>query len=146
MGRGLSDLQRTILRLAYENRQAPPEPDRQPEWAKAMFGPAQSNGIDVYYSEILVNGFGFPLRRWRRDEGLSDRTVARRRFTGQKFAMTEIGNKRYASAQAAVSRAFARLERRGFVELYSGAYARWSGAKLTDAGVEIAKSLPELPV
>lgn len=113
----MSELQRTILRLALAGKQLP---DRNPE----------RGGADVYYGQVLADYFGF------------EPVVKDLRYSGHKFDRKAIGVKRYAAAQAALSRAMVRLERRGLVRLFSGAIARWSGANITDEGIEAVNKVP----
>jgi hypothetical protein len=142
MGRGLSDLQKTILRVALMNRQASEKDDARGHIASYL-GLPKRDPMDIRYAEILVVHFKFPIKRtWKHDEAdLSDHEVAKKSAGGKKFNKQRIGEKRYASALAALSRAFLRLQARGLIECFSGTFARWSGGQLTDQGIEVASSL-----
>jgi hypothetical protein len=118
MGRGLSGLQGAILLRALDNR------EREADLPPGEFG----RWPDIYGCEVAADHFGWPLPddyRWyhhcRRPHGTPP----------------ALGNR----VHAAISRAFARLERRGLGEGVSGAYTRWSGFILNDRGIEIARQL-----
>ena len=114
MGRGLSPLQTTILMLALAGREKHQDPS--------------SFGADVYYSDIMVVFYGWTKQdTWHTGPG------------SQKFSRQTIGGKRYAAAQAAVSRAVQRLNDRGLVQAVQG--LNWSGANLTDAGIRATTKL-----
>ena len=82
------------------------------------------------YAEVLVTYFNFPVTgTFITNEG-TDLERANSSAGCQKFSKEKIGAKRYASAQAAVCRAFRRLEQRGLITCNCGAIARWSGGKL----------------
>jgi hypothetical protein len=105
MGRGLSDLQRFILRRAGE----------QPQLA---------------YAEVLVEYFGWrpvagTLRRGR------DGVV---RGGLHWFDPNAIGRQRYRSSRAVLSQACSRLAARGLVRCLQGAQGSWSAVPITDAG------------
>jgi hypothetical protein len=124
MPRGLSELQKAILRLAYRNRQ------EREEWS-----------VDLFHAEVLHEHFGWPIarhRRWRPEVG--ERPLPMDRY----FSMREIGEARYRKTQASLSRAVSRLERRGLVERFHA--AGWTGygcavLDLTDEGVRVAEHL-----
>ena len=118
MGRGLSELQKCILRLALKNVE--------------VEGRHTGHGTDVLHSEILAEFFG-----WR---GNTRDQEGKRIYSQSIFEREEIGAKQYASVQAALSRAITRLEQRGLVTATHGV-ARWAGANLTDAGMQLAKEL-----
>jgi hypothetical protein len=94
-----------------------------------------AGSIDVYIAEILHEHFGFPLKDrsygWRKERG-------ERPGWGQIFSMTEIGEKRYRSAQVSTSRAVGRLQARGLVKRW---YSDHAGLSLTDEGVKTAEEL-----
>lgn len=116
----LSKLQKTILALAAEAREQ-----------------RHGNGVDVYYSQILAEAFGFPHKCDRYPH------VPCRWVGGQHFSRTEIGERRYDAAAASVSRAVRRLEQRGLVTVYVGRSCRWSGVALTDEAVKTEEKFPE---
>ena len=112
----LSALQRSILRLALRNRIAENRTD-------------DSSGADCYYSEIMFEHFGFP----------PERADHLREHPGSpQFDPHAIGERRYASASAAISRAAKRLEARGLVTCVTG-WPGWSGVSLTPTGIQAAK-------
>ncbi|MCA1717285.1 MAG: hypothetical protein LC781_10785 [Actinobacteria bacterium] len=122
MGRGLSELQKTVLRLAHENRErgtgARPLPD------------GGQLGTDVKYPEVLEAYFG-----WEPDS----RPRSSRYFD---FSKKDIGEKAYRSARASLSRGFSRLEARGLIVRTHGAMAAgWTGADLTEEGANEAAKL-----
>jgi hypothetical protein len=105
MGKGLSPLQRTILEIALENRRS----------GNTGFGRREA-----YHSEVFERYFG-----WQ------PRNDCKRRY--QRFTVSAIGEQRYRTAHASVSRAFKRLERRGLIECCFDAYC------LTPEGVASAE-------
>lgn len=129
MGRGLSELQKDILRLAYVNQHSP------------EVNPADLNlkrRADVLYPEILHACYGFePVVRWWAGRELSVKESFL--FGGQIFDRHAIGVDRYNRAQAAVSRAVLRLAERGLIQCVQGAYAKWTGADLTAEGVKVVE-------
>ena len=129
MGRGLSKLQKDILRLAYVNQHSldvtPPDLNL-------------TRRADVLYPEILHACYGFePVSRcWCGRELTVKESFL---FGGQIFDRHAIGVDRYNRAQAAVSRAVLRLAERGLVQCVRGAYAKWTGANLTAKGVKVVE-------
>ena len=97
MGRGLSELQKNILCMAYENRMM----------RRSRSENLIRDDMDLFASEFLEIF-----------------------FAGKTNAI-----------RAAVSRAFKRLEERGLVKRYWGAYSKWMAIDLTDHGLEKAKEL-----
>lgn len=131
MGRGLSDLQRNILVLALNKRRTNAA---KPEKLK--------DHHDLYYAEIFEQICG-----WRATE----RPVYQKEYqsrpgavaTGWHFSPTTIGEKKYNSTRAAVSRAIRRLRDRELVVWWQGV-VKWSAIDLTEAGMEKAKELEAL--
>jgi len=123
MARGLSELQKSILRLAYRNRQK------------------REQNVDLYHAEVLHEHFGWPISnhpRWQPEKG------ERPRGYWRHFSMREIGEARYRKTQASLSRAVSRLERRGLLE--RGRANGWSGdgyafLNLTNEGLRVAEGL-----
>jgi hypothetical protein len=108
--RGLSQLQRQILRLALD----------------------KGADVTLWRAELLAACFGFqpkPVRLY----GSNDLTKP-----GQHFSPQQVGVARYRSAQVSLSRAVRRLEDRGLVAMWEGVYASRRGLQLTPAGVEAA--------
>ena len=128
MGRGLSELQKTILRLALDGHTR-----------------TGNQSTHVRYAEVLVEHFKFPIKRkwWNGTKDMSDLDYVRKNPASQKFDSQEIGPNRYNSAKVSVSRAFARLGERGLLRLVEGMFSSWSGANLTDDGLAIAMVLRE---
>ena len=122
MGRGLSELQRDILRLALQNR----ERNCTQLVTRADRG---ASGRDLYYCQIFEKLFGW-RNRTRRISYLHH---------GQHFSRREIGKGSYDSVHASVSRAVSRLMKRGLVVEWKGLC--WSGIDLTVAGVRVADPL-----
>lgn len=107
---GLSRLQRWMLVYARENRLA-------------------SEETDLLYGEVLAHFYGFC-----RPEDVPSRCKFRRKF----FKPEIIGRDRYNAANAAVSRAARRLDRRGLAHVMRAVYGHWAAIRLTDAGLTIA--------
>jgi hypothetical protein len=120
MGRGMSELQKTILRRALSN--------------KTREQRDGSNGADVYGAEIAADHFGWVLPpHYYRD---TTRCPGRHNFSKQ-----EIGERRYSSVLAAICRAILRLEERGLGYKVRGAASQWTGLTLTEEGVQAAEKL-----
>src|SRR5918995_7442769 len=108
MGRGLSDLQKDILLMAYENEQAGHEAYHDET------GPVIT--AHVKREQILRERFG-----WQPD--------GRFGWFCRNFSRTDIGHDRYNATMASLSRSLHRLEARGPVYLtHSAMAAGWSGA------------------
>jgi hypothetical protein len=152
MGRGLSPLQIDILKIAYRNwcedRMPRPGPRMQPDpiWidiGRSMMANIQAQIArgeivpfehpDLYTYEVLSTHFGFPLR-----PGV---IFVDRESNNWNFDRNRIDKKRYSSACASVSRAFRRLKERGLAQRVQPKNYNWSGIKLTEAGLELAKQL-----
>jgi len=135
MGRGLSELQRSILRLALHNRTA--------EGLKPILESGSSDGADIYAWEVLESSYGFGkhLRATTRyGSQYGDRAGHRKPGGEALFSRSAIGASRYKAAHVAVTKAFRRLEERGLVKrfIFGGKAA---GLKLTADGVEMAEQL-----
>jgi len=113
VGRGLSELQKGILKIAYRNRA---------EKGKR----ASSDLADVSNREVLVEVYGFVPEE---NKGLNtDRPFI--------FNRKVIGAKRYQSASTAVAKAFKRLSNRGL------AHRTYNyGIILTEPGIEVVRAL-----
>jgi hypothetical protein len=122
VSRGLSELQKTILMLAHENRE-------RGTGVRSLFDGGQL-GTDVKCPEVFEAYFG-----WEPDP----------RFRSSyfyNFSTKDIGEKASRSARASLSRAFSRLEARGLiVRTQSAMAAGWSGADLTEEGAQEAAKL-----
>jgi hypothetical protein len=142
MGRGLSELQRSILRLALHNRTA--------EGLEPILDRPPRGGADVYAWEVLESAYGFREHRrldWSGKPaetryGSSSGNFAGHRKPGGEplFSRSAIGPRRYNAAHVAVSKAFYRLQERGLAKgfIFGGKAA---GLKLTAEGVEMAERL-----
>lgn len=122
MGRGLSELQETILCLAYTNYLAEERATKE-------------GGADLYTYEVMLKVYQFTRIP------ISPNYIEPRLGGSHRFDLNVIGKKRYQAAAAAISKAFRRLEERGFVGRYNGAIAHWVGIKLTEAGLQLAGDL-----
>jgi hypothetical protein len=120
----LSTLQKEIVMLAAENKQ------------REGRGFDERDGADVYYSEILVTIFGFPLRKQY------ERTP-RELPCCRIFSPSEIGKKRYRAVQATLSRSILRLHAQGVAVSVRSKRSTWAGCNLTPAGVALARALRE---
>jgi hypothetical protein len=131
MGKGLSNLQKFILVKSVENES---QKNRDVDGFKRLYG-IIIEGNDIYAPEVMYYYYNFPLRRNIPGPGTL-------RHSWQHFSMNEIGTSKYKSAQASVSKAFSRLEERGFL-------VRWyyekkfMAARLTDKGREKGMELKE---
>jgi len=165
MGRGLSDIQSTILRLAYQKRV---QRDRNREETRELriqlkkergllerdmivyhsaankarrkelidrirhlggqriYGTLKTN-TDLSHHEVLVNHWG-----WR---------PAKEGTLNQRFSKAQLGEKHYNTALASLSRAVARLEKRGLVVRQRATIDCPPGIDLTDRGLEEAGRL-----
>ena len=124
MGRGLSELQKTILRIALKNR-------------KAEKRTSTTRGADVYGAEVLYTHW-----KWKPKRGCDNfvkriEQAPRRRFSSC-YSKEKIGAE-YNVAHASLSRAFDRLATRGLAIAFTG--LNWSGIRLTDEGVAAAENL-----
>ena len=140
MGRGISGLQKTILSLAYKNRQA--------EGRTAN----TDTGADAYYWELLIEYWGWQpsgtCRCGMRFDGtpihplnVGAEGYGRRIPSSKKFNRSSIGSDKYNAAMAALSRAAGRLEQRGLITIRVGKYGGWRGIALTDSGALMAASV-----
>jgi hypothetical protein len=114
----LSQLQRHILKLAFDNRQREGRDDK-------------ASGADLYYVEVMVAHFGFKATVY---------TDIRKHQGNQQFHPKEIGAAKYAAAAASISRAVRRLRDRGLVTWLFGVNSRWSGVSLTPEGIRAAQA------
>lgn len=122
MGRGLSNLQKTILWRAWSNRQAEGVSDVVPDvWRAEPFMDYWGwRSVYVYYRDRVDS--------YRRNPG------------GQIFDRRLIHNDEYRAAQVSVTRAFERLAARGLLNLgYS--LTSHMGGFLTEQGIAAAKGI-----
>jgi hypothetical protein len=116
MGRGLSELQRFILKKAAGQKR-------------------------LHYAEVLVEFFG-----WQPEVALRHHPPGSRSYFGdewegeledpgaQYFSRRTIGEATYRKVMATLSRSCRRLQDRGLVTCLQGAYARWAAVSITEAG------------
>jgi hypothetical protein len=128
MGRGLSELQQTILQLALERR------DHMAAIGRLNH---ELRGGDVYSQDVLVRHYGWPITYGRIDNG------SRALYQGQAhhFAPTVIGPERYASDRTAVARALRRLQNRGLLCRERDYPSQRYRLRLTPAGIDAARLL-----
>lgn len=132
MGRGLSELQKGILRLAYQNRLE--------IQAVLESSPGEARWIsqeDVYPHLVLGELYGFSEHTVTDDWTGKPQDWSRLRHYRhkQKFDRDKIGHARYGSATSATKKALERLEKRGLL-----IQAGW-GYRLTETGLAVAESL-----
>jgi hypothetical protein len=147
MGRGLSELQINILRLAYQKRQEHMSPEavakRREERKSLIFmaayagvdvrkeiGDEPSDTIDLYYAEIYKELFGFrPIYKY-----------ADMQESGKHFDPSSIGN--YNSVMASVSRSVKRLWKRDLIVWIPATRTdHYAFLLLTDKGIEYLKAI-----
>lgn len=113
MGRGLSDLQKFILRKAA----------RQPR---------------VYYCEICEGFYNWEPKSWfgvKDGGGFCRSKDGNLKYPGtQYFSRAEIGEKEYTRVMAAISRSCLLLQERGLVKCITVASSHWSGVVITEKG------------
>jgi hypothetical protein len=122
MGRGLSELQKTILRRALSNK----------EREGRSFD--EESGADVFVNEIAADAFGWDLPAHFYDSPKGERW-------SHYFKSLQYSDEERNRVHAATSRALKRLAARGLGYVAHGAHRRWCGFNLTPAGVEAAKLL-----
>jgi hypothetical protein len=122
VGRSLSELQKTLLMLAHENRE-------RDTGSRPLLDGGQL-GTDVKYSEVLEAYFG-----WEPDR----RSQSSHYF---EFSKQDIREKAYQSARASLTRAFSHLEARSLIVRTHGVMAAsWTGADLTEEDANEATKL-----
>lgn len=128
MGRGLSELQKRILMLAYVRRQ------------DLDFEKEREEDPDLYYPEVLAEVWGFPHTQLfpREYEAKYGRRVWSSGWWGKYFDRSEIGEKEYSRATTTLWRSASRLEDRRLVKK---AFYGKPGLLLTDEGIETARRL-----
>jgi hypothetical protein len=119
MGRGLSQLQKKILLMAYENRTQK----------------ARHQGVDLRYPDVLREWWGWEPVGWRWEKG--ERCDA----SSRHFSKQQIGERQYRSAEASLSRAVRRLEERGLV--YRSRILGHGVIDLTEEGMQAAANFRE---
>lgn len=120
MDHGPSELQLSLLMLAAQKR-----------LAKVPLADAGMQSVDLTLTEALTELYG-----WKVHAGDP-------RKSGRQFCPEEIGVKRYNSVRGSVSKAFKRLELRGYVKRHGGVGQKWTGIVLNNAGLAAAKAMLE---
>lgn len=123
MGRGLSELQKTILRVALEKHLA--------FEARIASGNDYRGFLegDTDRAQVLMEHFG-----WEQYGGDYPRQVF-------DFLPEEIGREKYRAGQAALSRAIRRLIDRGLLDRMYNSNDRRGATMLSEAGAALAKTL-----
>jgi len=137
MGRGLSELQKTILFMAYENHKKYTSETwikKEIEEYNKLRVMSAYEGIslpkeytpfhfDLYHYEILAHLIGLDPNKMCE-------------YDVKHFKPESIGYKKYKSLNASVSRAISRLWKRGLIVWYPFDHHSTSGIKLTEKGIE----------
>jgi len=110
--RGISVLQRAIIRIAYAHRQR-----------------AESNQADLFFYQFAAKYF-WKSTRLEEDKPDPDR---------QHFKRKKVGRRRYQLKMTSLSRAVSRLEERGLVRRVKVKGCQWAGLNLTSKGLERAE-------
>ncbi len=149
MGRGLSDLQSTILRLALKNRV---QTDRNQAELRELRKQLKAERSNAARRKELIGKIR-PLdneisrRRRKTNTDLSRHEVlvdhwgwrpAKEGFANERFSKAQLGDKPYNAVLASLSRAVARLEKRGLVVRQHATIYGPPGIDLTDRGLEEA--------
>ena len=113
MGRGLSDMQKAALRIAYEAKQA---------GKRYTKGGHERPQVEPW--ELLSQWYKWPVRD----------------TYGLHFRTSDIGEAEYQAGKAAASRAVRRLEERGLVRRQWFPYTG-HGYELTEEGERVAREL-----
>jgi hypothetical protein len=124
MGRGLSPLQRYIVAKAATVER-------------------------LHYYVILHEYYGWSFHRrpgrllWpdRHAYRVGDGEYGYYTASGKKFRPQQLGRKTYHKTMVSLSRAVARLARRGLVTWLVGTRYKWSGVEITPAGKRLADTL-----
>ena len=130
----LSDIQKTVLTLAYENRL---------DDARAT----QGQQLDVLTSEIFAVHYLAPAGYMQYSEieecwlSVSEWRERLRDPQGQKSYSKWYYGKMFNKTKREIKRALERLERRGLITFQEQYWSGWGGAKLTEAGYTLAESL-----
>jgi len=137
MGRGLSELQGTILLMAYENHKKYTSED----WIKREIEEYKKLRIMSTYAGVLLpkeyEPFHFDLYHYEilaHLIGLDPHKMCE--YHVKRFRPESIGYKKYKSLNASISRAISRLWKRQLIEWYPFNHHSGSGIKLTEKGIE----------
>jgi len=137
MGRGLSELQKTILSMAYENHKK----YTSEAWIKKEIEEYNKLRVMSAYGGVLLpkeyTPFHFDLYHYEilaHLIGLDPNKMNEYRVKRLKPEL--IGHKKYRSLNASVSRAISRLWKRQLIDWYPFNHQSTSGIKLTEKGIE----------
>ena len=129
MGRGLSDLQRSILIAAFK------APDN------------RRGQRMLYYKDICTQYFGWlpGYAIWNNLDGWKWKYDPRyaELLGSHCFATQIMGKKEYQRVMVTISKSVCRLEKRGLVECYQGTLSHWSGVIITEAGKSLLANSKE---
>jgi len=151
MGRGLSELQREILRIVYERRQGRDFEAEERRWhehkasvpgrMKALFGDTFAPGYDLAHPEIIARLYDWPVSSWLWGEREPRRLSEGGRVHPfiHNFRREVIGLEEYKRRMASYHRAVGRLKRRGLLTLRGNPGRR--GLWITDEGIRVAENL-----
>lgn len=118
MGKGLSALQKKILKLAYTNSQDDKRADGIHLFVSEIYGKLYL-GVDV--ENPYINNFSFTMN--------------------YGYEVDHSAEKPYRSAKSAISRSLRRLYERGLVRHYRAGFGFRTGIKLTHEGKALADKL-----
>jgi hypothetical protein len=142
MGRGLSDLQKQILRIVYERRQGRDFDLEEREWHELRTSNRLLQGFpnrvrhDTRHPEIIAKLYDWPLW-WSYKQGryLRPSEGASVRDWGQNWNRAVIGLVEYNRKTAAYYRAVSRLKARGLLT------DQGPGLWITEEGMRVAEAL-----
>jgi len=147
MGRGLSELQKTILSMAYENYKK----YTSEAWIKKEIEEYKRLRIMSAYGGVLLpkeyTPFHFDLYHYEilaHLIGLDPNKMCE--YDVKRFKPESIGYKKYKSLNASVYRAISRLWKRGLIVWYPFNHHSTSGIKLTEKGIEYVNGYIECHV
>jgi hypothetical protein len=138
VGRGLSELQKRILRVVYERRQGRDFDQEERDWHERAANNPYMQGIhywvrfDIRHPEIIAALYDWP-RYWARREGRYIRPSEGAHVAdwGQNWHRDVVGQAEYNRKTASYYRAVSRLKRRGLLA------ERGAGLWITDEGQRV---------
>jgi hypothetical protein len=143
MGRGLSNLQKQVLRLVYERRQVRDQEERQ--WHQLVASNRLLQGFpsrvhhDMRHPEIIAKLYDWPLS-YKKGRYLRPSEGASVKGWGQNWNRDVIGLAEYNRKTASYYWAVSRLKARGLIT------DRGPGLWITDDGMRVAEALVGTPV
>jgi hypothetical protein len=150
MGRGLSDLQKWMLRTALDNREREGRDNDTKTLADLLFGEVKAGFYHLememdQWVKTAIEMVAAGAKGWSEKdiEFRRERTANQRQRRGRHvyFGHAFVFPSRPA-LNVSISRAAARLEKRGYAVRVFGLSTHWAGIQLTDAGVTLARDLP----